>query len=103
MLVLHFDTDDGGSKFLRNVGELAPDYKASHPRSGNILHTHRCKNINCNSSLHLFLGHGWVTRTCQPLVTVTIAIMQFPMAGAHKLDDLLGESGRDFTHNLNGL
>jgi hypothetical protein len=29
--------------------------------------------------------------------------MQFPMAGAHKLDDLLGESGRDFTHNLNGL
>jgi hypothetical protein len=29
---LLFDTEDGGTTFLRNFGELSTDFKASHPR-----------------------------------------------------------------------
>jgi hypothetical protein len=30
---LLLDPEDGGSKFLRNVGKLQPDYTASHPKN----------------------------------------------------------------------
>jgi hypothetical protein len=32
LLALLFDPDDGASILFRNVGELRPDYTASHPR-----------------------------------------------------------------------
>jgi hypothetical protein len=32
LLDLLFDLEDGGSAFLRNFGELLPDYPVSHPR-----------------------------------------------------------------------
>jgi hypothetical protein len=48
LLVLHLDTDDGGNKFLRNVCEFLPDYKASHPRRGNTVHTESCENLKSN-------------------------------------------------------
>jgi hypothetical protein len=39
LLVLLFDTEDGGNIFLRNVGRLSTDYTALYSRR----HNHRCE------------------------------------------------------------
>jgi hypothetical protein len=32
LIVLLFNTEDGGSTFLQNIGELIPNNKAPHPK-----------------------------------------------------------------------
>jgi hypothetical protein len=34
---LHFDSENGGDMFLRNIGECLPDYTGSHPRRQTVL------------------------------------------------------------------
>jgi hypothetical protein len=38
--------DDGSSGFVQNVGNVVPDYTASHLRR-QCLHTHRRENLQC--------------------------------------------------------
>jgi hypothetical protein len=94
---LHFNTDDGGNEFLRNVCEFLPNYKASHLRSGNIVHGEACENLKSNQQRS---PSCTLSRFCLSDLSTTcglaIATVQFSMVGDLKLDDVLGKSGRGF-------
>jgi hypothetical protein len=52
------DPNDGGSKHLRNVGKLLPDYTAQHPRRQSSLPLNNCQHLHTKQAC---------TPPCQPI------------------------------------
>lgn len=48
LLALFLNPEVAGSKFLRNIHELVPDYMALYPKRQSLL-TRRYKNLNSNT------------------------------------------------------